>query len=144
MRNEPTSLSLATSGVLASGGLAGNIGVDVLRRFVFTVNYAHQRVDFTSNDMLDAYVPYKRTGLLATRQSDGTFRVIAVQANSPAAKAKVQVGDRLVMINGYPVARLDNAQLAQALQADSVSYLVRSGSDEREVVLALTDLLPPH
>lgn len=142
LRDEVTSLSLATTGVL--GGTTGNIGHDVLQRFVFTVDYARKRVDFTPNDLLGAYVPYKRTGAVATRQSDGTLRVIVVVPNSAASNAGIDVGDTLVALNGYPLARLDMAQVAEAMRGDSVSYTIRRGTGERDVTLALTDLLPPR
>ncbi len=142
LRNQLALLPLAATGVLSTS--TGNVGRGVLRRFVFTVDYARKRVDFTPNDLLDAYVPYKQTGALATRQPDGTLRVIAVDSNSAAARAGISLGDTLVGINGYPLARLDIAQIDEALRGDAVSYTVRSGDHERAVTLALTDLLPLH
>lgn len=140
LHDEPTSLSFATTGIL--GGTTGNVGDDILRRFVFTVDYARKRVDFTPNGLIGAYAPYKRTGVAATRQPDGTLRVIAVEPNAAAARAGIKVGDTLVALNGYPLARLDTAQMSEAIAADTVTYTVRRGSSEREVTLALTDLLP--
>jgi hypothetical protein len=140
LHDELTSLSLAKTGIL--GGMTGNVGHDVLRRFVFTVDYARRRVDFTPNDKLDSYVPYKHIGALATRRPDGTLRVIVLEPNSAAASAGIKVGDTLVAINGYPLARCDIAQMSEALSADSVTYTVRSGGREREVTLKLVDLLP--
>ena len=140
LHDEATSLSFTKTGVL--GGTTGNVGHDVLRRFVFTVDYVRKRVDFTPNDLLDAYKPYKHTGAVAPRQSDGTLRVIFVEPNSAASIAGINVGDTLLAINGYPVARLDSAQMSEALRADSITYTVRSGDRERDVTLRLADLLP--
>jgi hypothetical protein len=139
LRDEPTSLSLTTTGML--GGMTGNVGHDILRRFVFTVDYARKRVDFTPNDLLGAYRPYKGIGALATRRPDGAERVIAIVPNSAASSAGIKVGDTLVAINGYPLALLDIAQIGEALAADSVTYTVRSDGREREVTFRLTDLL---
>lgn len=144
VRDEPTSLSLATTGVLGGTSLAGNVGDDVLRRFVFTLDYAHKRVDFEPNDRIDAYTPYKHTGALATRRADGTQRVIVVEPNSPASRAGVTVGDTIVAINGYPLARLDTPQIREAFAAQSVTCTIRRGNREREVTFTLFDLLPPR
>jgi S1-C subfamily serine protease len=70
--------------------------------------------------------------------------VIAVVPNSPAAAAGVRAGDVLVALNGYPLARLDRAQINEATKASSVTYTVRSGSSERTVTLPLRDVLPPR
>lgn len=138
--NVSTSLSFTKTGVL--GTATGNIGVDVLRRFTFTVDYAGHRVDFTPNRLLDSYVPYKATAVKATRQSNGTFRVIAVIPHSTGAKAGIRAGDVLIAINGDPLGSLSVAQVAEAMTADSVTYLVRSGERIRRVTLPLFDLLP--
>jgi hypothetical protein len=137
-----TSLSFARTGVLAGTTLAGNVGDAILRCFVFTVDYARKRVDFTPNELLGVYVPYKSIGALATRQADGAQRVIVVEPNTAAARAGLKVGDTVVAINGYPIARLDWAQIREALAADTVTYTIRSGSRERDVTFGLTDQLP--
>ncbi len=142
VRNEITTLSFAKTGVLADRALAGNVGVDVLRRFVFTIDYPRSRVDFTPNALLDAYVPEHSTGAIATRLADGGFRVIAVVPDSPASRAGIIAGDVLVKINGYPLAALDIAQLREALRANRVSYTIRRAHRDRVVTLRLTDRLP--
>lgn len=140
--DEITSLSRATSGIFAGTQLAGNVGVDVLRRFIFTVEYARGRVDFVPNAAVGDYVPYRSTGMIPERQADGTLRVIAVTPGSAAARARVAVGDTLVAVNGDPIARLDLAQLHEALSTDRVTYTIRSRGTQRNVSFALKDALP--
>jgi S1-C subfamily serine protease len=123
------------STTINGSGMTGNVGCDLLRRFVFTIDYADKRADFTPNDLFGVYTPYKPTGVSATRQPDGRLRIIAVDPGSAASRPGIHVGDTLVAINGYPIARLDAAQLSEAATADSVTYAVRRGDRERAVNL---------
>ncbi len=140
--NVSASLPATKTGVL--GTASGNVGVGVLRRFTFTVDYTGRRVDFMPNHLIDSYVPYESTGLKSMRQFDGTFRVIAVIPHSAGEKAGVQVGDVLITINGDQLRSMSVAQIADAMTADSVTYLIRSGKHSRRVTLPLFDLLPPR
>ncbi|MGB6984485.1 MAG: aspartyl protease family protein [Candidatus Aquilonibacter sp.] len=139
--NQLTMLSLATRGTLGAGTLAGNVGDDILRRFIFTVDYPNKRVDFAPNADAIAEQPYRRTGLSPMRRSDGTFVVIAVVPGSPGGDAGVHVGDVLTAINGDPLAHLDRVQIQEALQAPRVTYTLRSGGTERNVTLVMRDQL---
>ena len=139
--NQITTLSLATAGTLGSTPLAGNVGEDILRRFVFTVDYPGKRVDFTPNADVTAREPYRRTGLSSMRQADGTFKVIAVIPGSAGAAAGIHVGDELVSIDGRLAAHLDRVQIEETLRAPSVTYGVRSDGTQRDVTIALKELL---
>jgi predicted aspartyl protease len=140
--NELATLSFAKTGVMSASALAGNVGVDVLRRFAVTIDYAHDRVDLVPNAALRQYVPFHYTGAIATRQAQGTFRVLAVAPNSAAAKAGIESGDVFVDLNDYPLARLDDAQIKEAIQAASIRYTLRTPSGRtRNVTLQLTDVL---
>ena len=136
--NEVTSISHATTGVFGNADLAGNIGTHVLRRFIFTVDYAHQRVDLSPSSVVNAHDAYRPTGLQITRQADGTFSVIGVIKGTPASEAGVTAGDILVSINEQAVSRLDSAQVQSLLASDIVTL----GLQTRTVVLHPYELLP--
>lgn len=140
--NEQASLALGSGGIFADSSQAGTIGVDVLRRFSFTIDYPRRRADFRANTSLEAYVPYRESGVRATRQPNGTLRVFSVDPGSVGARAGIQAGDILVALNGDPIASLDLAQLQEANRADQIELLVRSHGLLRHITLSLPDSLP--
>jgi Aspartyl protease/PDZ domain len=138
-----TTLSLTKTGIFGSGTkFAGNVGDDILNHFVFTIDYPRRRVDFTPEAAVAPYHPYKQPGFAATRQADGTFRIVAVIPHSPASQAGLRTGDVLLTLDGDPLPEVDTAQIKEALRATEVTYTVRSAGKTRSVTLVLSDLLP--
>lgn len=72
--------------------------------------------------------------------------ISAVRAGSPAAKAGLKSGERIVQVDGRPVQRL--AQIYQGLGAkyagDRATLVVARGKDERKVEVELVGELPPY
>ncbi|GJQ09873.1 hypothetical protein GpartN1_g1664.t1 [Galdieria partita] len=65
------------------------------------------------------------TGLLLAPSDDGNLLVTGPPPKgSPASKAGIRVGDRIVAINGKPVKRMTNIEAAETLQGDGKSQLV--------------------
>ena len=68
------------------------------------------------------------------------------QAKSPAYNAGIKVGDRIIEINGQPIAR--QAQLKHALGSqyakDVVHVVLMRGKERKEVDVTLTDKLEPY
>jgi hypothetical protein len=141
--NVVATLSLATSGMFGSGTKqAGTVGKDILRCFIFTVDYVRRHVYFTARSDLVSNEPYRAPGMMPSRQADGTFRILAVIPDSPAFVAGLRKGDVLVAVNGDPLSHLDSAQIGEALAARAVTFTVRSGGKTRTATLILRDLLP--
>jgi PDZ domain/Aspartyl protease len=95
-------LSTDTGGSLASDALGINLGGNVLRRFVVTIDYPRKLVtlepgaDFTSPAVADA------SGLVLRADGDDfrRFVVTAVVAGSPADDAQLHAGDAIAAIDG--------------------------------------------
>ena len=80
---------------------------------------------------LTVRVPVSRRKLLGLVMEMGP--VVAIQANSPAEQAGVQVNDRLLSIDGQPIGdpmTLADRLTARGSQADPVTLRVRRGTEE--------------
>jgi C-terminal processing protease CtpA/Prc len=79
------------------------------------------------------------TGIQVSLADPTTARIIAVMPNSPAANAGVLVGDRIIEVNGQPVATTAIAlQLMFGRKGETVSIRVRRGEEEKPFTLART------
>ncbi|MEC8555829.1 MAG: PDZ domain-containing protein [Planctomycetota bacterium] len=68
-------------------------------------------------------------------------RVVEVTRNSPAAKAGFKVGDRIVAVNGYGIAKLDDMvqQIVKASPGQTVDFLLTRGGRSKKVSALLMD-----
>jgi hypothetical protein len=81
-------------GPTATRNVAGNIGGDLLRRFVLTIDYAQRAVWLAPNDAHGSAFLFDRAGMWIN-QIDGEFVVTSVLAGGPADQAGLQVNDRI-------------------------------------------------
>lgn len=90
------------AGILASPGIAGLLGGEILRRFTVTWDYGSHRMWLVPNGRLHAPFEADASGLhlIAKGSKLAQIYVDAVLPRSPAALADVQVGDRIVSLNG--------------------------------------------
>jgi hypothetical protein len=98
-----TELSTQEQGAFTNRYLAGNVGGGVLERFTVTFDYPRRVMILEPNGR--AGDPPDRSGLWLNA-ADGAFRVEAVAPGSGAAAAGLAVGDRIVAVEGRPVAEL--------------------------------------
>ena len=92
------------------------IGVQVLRHFVVTFDPRHRRVRF--EPAIDGPVrmaPERNTGALLRADPAGYFEVALVHPATPAQRAGIRPGERVVELDGVPVAargcrRLDDPE----------------------------------
>ncbi len=80
----------------------GVIGMDILKRFRMTFDPKRQSVWFWPNARMGEAFRYDRAGAAA----EGGV-VSSVDADGPAARAGLRVGDRVLLINGQPAADVD-------------------------------------
>lgn len=94
--------SLSTEGLFAGNSTAGNLGSGILKRFVVTFDYNHEEVYFRkSPDAAKLGRIRNMAGVLVAKDGD-SLRISEVFAAGPAA-GKLEVGDRLLRIDGVPV-----------------------------------------
>jgi len=93
-----------TSGTdVASASIAGNVRADVLSRFTITFDYRARTVTFEPNATVHRPFLQDMTGLTVVQRRPGDFEVIAIALNTPAVAAGLEVGDRVVAVDGRPV-----------------------------------------
>lgn len=118
------SLSTSRAGSFSDPNYEGNVGSGLLKRFVVTFDYAHQRMYLTP--LVPAPVDagtFDRSGLWINLASDG-FLVVDVAAGSPAEQAGLAVGDVIRALDGQPAAALALSDARMALRAPPPGTIV--------------------
>lgn len=136
-------IALQQRGSLADPYLAGNVGGGVLRRFTVTFDYGRQKIWFEPNASHAQEDVWDRSGLWLNRAEDG-YRVEDVVADSPAAAARLKVGDTVLSVDGRKATELPLAEAREILKGapgTRVRLQVRSGTTVREVEVALREMV---
>lgn len=123
----------------------GTLGNTFFRNFVIYCDYAHERLFIERGTSFNAEPDMDRSGMQFCRDADGNPEVMYVSAGTPSAKAGVQIGDRLVAVNGIMVSHLDGLKEVRALfrEKPGTEYtltVARAGAT-REIRVKLADLL---
>lgn len=115
IRRPVTGLHHADGGVLASTRQGdGNLGADILRRFVVYLDYARSRLILERHAGTDEPFETDMSGLSFSLQTDGAGLVVDfVVPESPAAVAGIQPGDVITQIDGRPVTRATPSPLKE-------------------------------
>lgn len=131
---------------LGSGGVTGNasgfdvlVGGDIMRRFTVTFDYSRNAMHLEPNASFDTPFPGDQTGLLVKAEGDDlrTFRVMFVVDGSPAKELGIQPGDRLVEIDGTPVAQYELYQLRLLLRTPGKSWKLKLERDQKVIEITL-------
>jgi predicted metalloprotease with PDZ domain len=137
-------LSQAATGGLASEDYAGNIGNHVLERFKCTFDYEHRAVYLEPGKRYRERDRFSRVGIQIAKFGD-RFEAMQVLAGSPAARAGLQVRDRVTAIDGRPVASYDPEELRVMFEdgAPGTKHTleVERGGKKKKLKLALAELL---
>jgi hypothetical protein len=108
--NVPTDFTNMSSGAFSSWTEAGNLGYEVLSRFVPTFDYATESL-YLDRCVRECVPPKNQSGMGFEKEEPGSFIVAMVKPASPAARAGLAAGDRIVAIDGKPAAAYSNADL---------------------------------
>ena len=137
-------LSLQKAGALTNTERAALVGPDVLKQFTTTFDYSRREMILEKNSQYGKPDSYDRAGFWFGLEGDH-FEVIDVMAGGPAAEAGVQVGDRILSVDGQSVARLDLPAVRLRFKNDPpnkrVRLTVEREGSRREVVITLRDLV---
>jgi len=128
-------LPLDSDGPTATRNVAGNVGGDVLRRFVVTFDYAAKVVHFAPALAAAAPYDYDRSGMWINREGD-SFLVKSVMQDGPAQEAGIRPGDRIGSVDGVPASAVTlTAMRAKLRDCGAVSLLLECA----DVKLVLRD-----
>ncbi|HEX4824122.1 MAG TPA: aspartyl protease family protein [Candidatus Polarisedimenticolaceae bacterium] len=106
-----------------------NIGGDLLRSLVVTVDRAHERVRLVSNGKPMAPTERPRLGIMTHGVAEGKLPVEKVVPGSPAEAAGVKEGDQITKLNGRPVGELSFSEIGQLFQfRPLVISVIRDGA----------------
>jgi len=135
---------LQTSGGLMASDTAGLIGADILRQFNITFDYGRESVTFQKNHHYGSRSTFDRVGVWLG-QDGGAFSVIDVVSGSPAEKAGIKTGDKILAIDGKPTGELDLTKVREEFRNSAVGKKMRlrveTGTSFRDIVLELRDLV---
>ena len=137
-------LPVDNGGALAIRHVAGNIGGEILRRFVVTFDYARRVVHLVANEAAGRPSDVDRSGLWINRHAQGAI-VGAVMAGSPADEAGLRVDDVVVAVDGEAVAAIGldalRGRLAESSPGTRVSVDGLRGEAAIQAALVLRDLV---
>ena len=131
-------------GALAIRHVAGNIGGEILRRFVVTFDYARRIVHLVANAEAGKPFEVDRSGLWINRHAQGAV-VGAVMAGSPADTAGVLVDDVIVAVDGAQASGIGLDALRRLLANSPIgtrmAFDLRRGESQIQAALELRDLV---
>ena len=131
-------------GALAIRHVAGNIGGEILRRFVVTFDYARRIVHLVANAEAGKPFEVDRSGLWINRHAQGAV-VGAVMAGSPADTAGVLVDDVIVAVDGAQASGIGLDALRRLLANSPIgtrmAFDLRRGESQIRAALELRDLV---
>jgi predicted aspartyl protease len=126
---------------IADIGLGKDIvlGAAYLKNFAITIDQRNSRVRFTRKDVTPIHVPsIVGPGFYVDLE---TARILVVVPNSGAARAGLQVGDQLVMIEGVPFMQYRRMSMPVALEPGLVSLVYERHQRRFAVRVPITTLL---
>ena len=145
LRQPVVGFSKAKGGALAAENFHGILGAEILRRFKVFVDYAREQIILEPKSSMAGAFDYDASGV-RLRSIGDDFRehtVIGVVEDSPAAKAGLQEGDRLLEIGGKPADSLSLGEILHMLkrEGETVELKLQRGTQSVEAKLALRQLI---
>lgn len=122
---------------------SATVGTEVLSHFRVVLDQSRRRVTFArSSHEPIRFAPVRGQGFGFNIAADA-WTVVYVLAGTPAAKAGLRKGDRIVAIDGSPVAGRSRADHAEAMASKAATTLrvQRAGEAERDVLVPVVVLL---
>lgn len=139
-----TELSLQKKGAFTDPYVAGNVGAGVLKRFNVVFDYRNQRIVFEPNANAAKPDVFDRSGMWVNLAGDA-FEVVDVTAGAAAEKAGLEVGDRIVAVDGKAASKMTLPELRARFRADppgtTIPLTVERKGKKLKLKLVLQDLV---
>jgi predicted aspartyl protease len=132
------------AGAFSSRTEAANIGTDLLANFVVDIDYSRHVVWFAHKPGYQA-PPFNRAGMRAMKEGPEAFRVVLVTPGSPAARAGIEAGDRIMAVDGASASALSGRDLFAKVTQPAGTVLklqAQRGTQVLQKELTLEELLP--
>jgi hypothetical protein len=115
------------------------IGLGLLSRFNLTFDFTRQRIFVEPNDSFADRFEQDMSGLSLGDADGESVGVLSVHAGSPAAAAGIEVGDRVLMINGRPATEYSYWDLQPLLETagEKIEMVVTRRNQKLEVSFIL-------
>jgi predicted aspartyl protease len=137
-------LSNDRAGTLASKNYAGIIGIDALKRFTVSFDYAQRLMYLEARPASRTPQPYDRTGMTVDKNDARSFSVSGVLPGEPAARAGLRDGDSIVAVDGVLASAVDTQRwwvLAHGPVGNTLDLTVLRGSARSTHTLTLRDVI---
>lgn len=132
-------------GAFANPDLIANLGGGVLHRFTVAFDYAAKRMYLVPNADFARPDAFDRSGLFLLGDGDA-LKIVDVARKSAAERAGLHDGDRIVAIDGHPVASAGLAdwrrQLRERAVGTRVTLAIERDGRRRNVAIVLADRIP--
>jgi hypothetical protein len=115
----------------------GNLGNGALGRFNVTLDYQGKRMILEPARGFSEPFEWDMSGIQAEPTAQGAIRVRRVLSGSPAAKADIQAGDRIVKIGGEEVNEATFFSLRERLKKNGETVVVELERDDTPIVASL-------
>jgi hypothetical protein len=123
---------------------AGRIGIEFLHRLTTTIDWQHHALYVERSAQANQPVIYDQTGLQTEIAETGTALIVTqVSPHSPASKAHLKAGDRIVLIDNHPPApdlTCDDPAFIKPA-GTRVMLTIQRDNATRQVPLILKDIL---
>ncbi|HEY7977433.1 MAG TPA: aspartyl protease family protein [Rhizomicrobium sp.] len=138
-------LSTATKGADADTTQSGNIGGGVLKRFVVTLDYEHNKMYLKPvTQPVSDLDSFDRSGVWINQSATG-YSVVDVTKGTPADQAGLKAGDEIVSVDGKPATATPLYETRARLRNDApgtvVKFTVKRGGETKDVSVTLRDLI---
>ena len=137
LHDVPSYFTQMGSGAFSSWTEAGNIGFDVLSRFIPTFDYANELLYLDPSPKAPA-LGVNHAGLSVSKNGPNAFDVDLVRPGSAAQASGIVAGERIVAVDGHPASELSRADfvtLVERRPGTSMRLRVQGRSKELTLVL---------
>lgn len=112
-----------SDGSLAKGFVQcnGNLGIELLKRFLVTFDYKNSRIYLKPNSYLGDPFTFNTAGFQFQKSDGGNFIVNYIIKNSPAEEAGLKLKDLVTEINGGPANLISANTLDKMIKQESTS-----------------------